>query len=111
MLLALVIGCESEPAAGPVEQEGADQGPISTPLGAYQSAKQHVFQMQIQDALRVYKASDPYGKGPASHEEFMEKIIQRDGLQLPKLPPGQRYRFDPVKEELKVEPVNSSEQQ
>ena len=35
-----------------------------------------VFEIQVPQALSLYRAQDSFGKGPQSHEEFMEKIIR-----------------------------------
>jgi len=51
--------------------------------------------------MRLYKAMN--GHAPKTHEEFMEKIIKENRIQLPELPPGHRYRYYPEQEELMVE--------
>ena len=58
---------------------------------------------QIDHNLQLYKAQDSQGRGPRTQQEFFEKIIKDGGIRLPTLPPGQRYVYDPVKEELLVE--------
>lgn len=60
-----------------------------------------VFDMQVPSALNLYKAEKGYG--PRSHEEFMEQIVKANQIPLPPLPPGQRYLWDPEKQELFVE--------
>ena len=60
-----------------------------------------IFDFQIKPALELYKASN--GSYPATHEEFMQKIIQANGIQLPELPTGQKYVFDPEQGQLMVE--------
>lgn len=63
-----------------------------------------IFEVQIPQALQLYVASE--GK-PKTNREFMENIIVRNGIELPELPSGQRYVYDPQKEELMVEkPAN-----
>ena len=37
------------------------------------------------------------------HEEFMEKIVTFNQIELPALPPGHRYVHDPKSERLMVE--------
>ena len=59
-----------------------------------------IFEVQIPQALQLYVASE--GK-PKTNREFMENIIVRNGIELPELPSGQRYVYDPQKEELMVE--------
>jgi hypothetical protein len=57
---------------------------------------------QATQALNFYKAMNE-GRGPKTHEEYMKKVIKENDLKLPKLPEGQRYRYDPDTEELMVE--------
>ncbi len=60
-----------------------------------------VFDMQIPTAMKLFAASE--GRGPDSHEEFMSKIIQSNSIQLPELPEGHKYVFEPSTGELMVE--------
>ena len=53
--------------------------------------------------MKTYKAIDPENKGPRSHEEFMERIIKENAIELPILPDGHRYRYDPESEDLLIE--------
>ncbi len=57
---------------------------------------------QATQALNFFKAMNE-GRGPKTHEEYMKKVIKENDLKLPKLPKGQRYRYDPDTEELMVE--------
>ena len=82
---------------------GYGEGIIATPIKALWATREQLVLIQIQDALRIYKALDSQGHGPKNHQEFMEKIIKENHIQLPVLPPGHRYVYDPVKEELMVE--------
>jgi hypothetical protein len=78
------------------------EGLIVTPAKTLFTVRERVvFEIQIPEALKLYKASN--GKGPKSHEDFMTQIIEANQIQLPELPPGQRYVYDPEKEELMVE--------
>jgi hypothetical protein len=78
------------------------EGPIVTPAKTLFTVRERaVFEIQIPGALRLFKASN--GQGPKSHDEFMAQIIQANQIQLPELPPGQRYVYDPATEELNVE--------
>lgn len=77
-------------------------GVISEPVRVYFRAKERIaFMIQIPDALRLYKAEK--GEGPQTHEEFMEQIIKPNAIQLPDLPDGHHYMFDPEAQELMVE--------
>jgi hypothetical protein len=98
-----------EPAAVGVGKRGedipAEPRPvdiITTPTNIYfQAQEQVVFQIQIPQAMSLYKASE--GQAPRSEEEFFEKIIQANNIKLPELPSGHRYVYDPATEQLLVE--------
>jgi hypothetical protein len=82
---------------------GYGQGFIATPAATFWAAKERIaFQIQIPDAMRLYKASN--GNAPKTHDEFMQKIIKENNIKLPDLPDGQRYAYKPDVEELWVEP-------
>ena len=84
--------------------QGYGGGIITEPIRQrFLMADRIVFTAQIPSAMNMYKAMDPQGKGPTSHEEFMEKIIKKNRIRLPDLPEGERYRFDAEKQELMVE--------
>ncbi len=73
-----------------------------TPVTTYFAANEMIaFRVAIPDAMRLYKAEN--GAGPKTHDEFMEKIIKANRIRLPDLPLGQRYVYDPKREELMVE--------
>lgn len=76
----------------------------SNPIAAYgggatyaiaQSAK-----LGVTHALRMFNALE--GRYPKDHEEFMEKIIKANGIQLPVLPGKRRYMYDVEKHELVI---------
>ncbi len=62
-----------------------------------------VFQVQIPQALDLYKASN--GRLPKSHDEFMTQIIKANNIRLPELPAGQVYKFHPDDGQLYVHPA------
>jgi len=77
-------------------------GLITTPISTYFHLKQQIaFDIQVKPALNLYKAQ--YGEAPKSHEQFMEKIIRANRIELPELPAGHRYVYDPQQEQLMVE--------
>lgn len=93
----------------------ADQSTATKVLGGaaiqamFETKEKAVFQIQIPQALALYKAQDSFGKGPQSHEEFMQKIIRANNIQLPELPEGMHYNYVPDggekgDGELRVEP-------
>jgi hypothetical protein len=77
-------------------------GIIKTPVSVYFRASERIiFNIQIPKEMQLYKSIN--GKAPQSHEEFMEKIIKPARIDLPTLLPGERYIYDPQKEELFIE--------
>ena len=64
-------------------------------------AEHEIIRLNIQKAVDLFNASE--GRYPQSHEEFMQKIIQQNNIQLPQLPAGEQYIYDPSDHLLKVE--------
>lgn len=92
------------PAAVGVGQRGANlgEGPVSTVAKAQFTAQERVaLEMYIPQAMQLFKAE--HGRNPGSHDEFMEQIIKANRIQLPPLPEGQTYVYDPESAELMVE--------
>jgi hypothetical protein len=100
---AETVSSRQKAAAGAGKKgQGYGGGPISEPARLYFSIRERsVFQIQIPQALNLYKATN--GKGPADHDEFMAKIIGENGISLPELPAGKQYVFDPEQGELMIE--------
>lgn len=59
------------------------------------------FDFNLTSAMNLYKADK--GRAPQTHEEFMEQIVKANNINLPELPAGQRYVYDPETETLMVE--------
>ena len=78
---------------------------ITMPVKAMWTAKEKIVLDQMHHAMELYKASE--GHAPKTEKEFMEKIIKENHLQLPTLPAGHRYVYDPSTEELMVERPNN----
>jgi hypothetical protein len=75
---------------------------IVTPARSlFQTQQRMVFEVQIPKAMQLFEATN--GKKPKSHDEFMEQIVQANQIQLPELPVGQRYVYDPKTGDLMVE--------
>lgn len=75
---------------------------IAEPAKALFSFEQKaVFDIQIPQAMQLFKAMQ--GRDPESHDEFMEKIVKANRLQLPKLPEGHKYVYDTDSSQLMVE--------
>jgi hypothetical protein len=60
-----------------------------------------IFQVQIPEALKLYKA-EHNDQAPKTHEAFMKEIIEANSIVLPQLPEGDKYLFDPKLEKLMV---------
>lgn len=129
LLLVLAVGCQpvaENPSNDPVVSETmpaqratAGVGKQGEKLQAHNQAQQiisgpasqlfqlrqrAVFDIQIPQALQLYKASN--GRAPRSHDEFVREILQANNLVLPELKDGMVYHFNTQAEELWVYPEN-----
>lgn len=68
------------------------QDPVTGPLAAYGPMMEKVSNIAVDQALGLFYAEQ--GRYPASHEEFMEKIIKANNIQLPVLPYKGQYQYD-----------------
>lgn len=80
---------------------GFGGGMGTTALSTYVRVQEKVEFLQVDQALTLYKATN--GELPKSHEEFMEKVIKANQINLPKLQEGDKYVYDPEKGQLMVE--------
>ena len=81
---------------------GYGRGPVATPIASYFNMRERIaFDIQLPEAVKLFKALE--GRAPKSHEEYMEKIIKANHINLPQLPEGHRYLYDPATEQLMVE--------
>ncbi len=77
-------------------------GVIKTPISAYFRARQMIaYDIQVKHSLDLFKALE--GHAPRTQEEFMDRIIKENRINLPRLPPGERYFYDVKTEQLMVE--------
>ncbi len=75
---------------------------MTVPALAYFRTEQRVvFEIKIPHALNLYKAL--HGSAPETEEAFMKEIIKANNIELPELPAGHRYVYDPERGELMVE--------
>jgi hypothetical protein len=82
---------------------GYGQGIIATPVATYFAARERImFEITVPDAIRAFKFENNF-KGPKSHDEFMKMVIKKNNINLPTLPPGHVYVYDPKSEQLMVE--------
>lgn len=140
LVLVFICGCEKQVAEPATDRETALPGdgapqvpaqervkaefgvgakgkssnsPIRYAANAYFNATEKLQFMAAQHALDLYKAQDPNGRGPQSHDDYMEKIVEFNRIELPVLPEGHQYVYDPEAGELFVErtaaqsPVNN----
>jgi hypothetical protein len=110
----------SAPAAAPVHVPAVSRGEgdvvgkrvyanpaggVMRYYGAIASARNfmedRILDAQIQKTLQLYVAGND-GKFPKTNDEYMEHIIKEGMIQLPELPPGKEYFYDPSDHELKV---------
>ena len=61
-----------------------------------------MFDITIPNAMKTFKAGND-NKGPKDHEEFMARIVEENSIELPSLPDGHKYRYDPETEDLLVQ--------
>ena len=80
---------------------GDKEGIFRTPVKGYFKAKQQIVFLSVEHALNLYEGAE--GHKPKTHEEFMSKIIEFNRIQLPELPEGHTYVWDPEAGELLVE--------
>ncbi len=83
---------------------------IAQPAITLFAVKQRVvFEIQIPQAMQFYQAEK--GNMPKTHDEFMTRIIKANNINLPELPDGQVYKYDPEKAELWVYPADQPQPQ
>jgi len=87
-------------------KDDAVQNAVAAPTRALFRAKEAITFDTVQYALKLYKAE--HGEGPKTHEDFMRDIIEFNQIQLPELPAGERYVYDPEAEQLMVERPSQS---
>jgi len=94
LVLAIVLlACFSEQAD--LQAKGLLAGP-----GAYGFAVSEISKGQIKQAVEMYRASN--GSYPKDFDEFMNKVIKPNRIELPVLPGGRQYQYDVEKHELIV---------
>ena len=93
---------EAGPGSG-LKGRGYGEDPLTYALKARWTTEQKlIFDVQIPKALSLYQATNDHL--PATHDEFMEKIIEENGLTLPELPAGDEYVYVPSTGKLMIRP-------
>jgi len=64
---------------------------ITVPISTMFRTQDRIVLMQIQDAVNKFRAE--HDRFPASHEEFMEKIIRANNIPF-RLPPGHEFVYE-----------------
>jgi hypothetical protein len=78
-----------------------ESGIIVTPAKTLFTVREKaIFEIAIPQALKLFEATE--GRKPNSHEEFMSRVVKPNNIQLPRLPEGQRYQYNPQLGELMV---------
>ena len=94
----------AEVAKAGVGVKGRDYGGagiITTPIQQYFRIGERINFIQMDNSMKIYKAGHD-NKGPKTQEEFMDVIIKENGVQLPDLPEGDEYFYDPKTAQLMV---------
>ena len=108
----IVQGSAAEAEPGMVRQkarrgmgkkgQGYGGGIITQPIATYFQTRQKItFSIQIPHQMKMFKAMND--RNPKDLDEYMNKIIKPAAIQLPELPQGHRYVYDPQKGDLLVE--------
>ena len=75
---------------------------IAQPAVSFFRAKEKIiFEIVIPKNMQLFEATN--GRFPKSHDEFMKEIVEFGQIQLPELPEGGSYVYDPKTHQLMVE--------
>lgn len=74
--------------------------PITAGTSAYGPMLEKISKSHIEHAVRLFEAEN--GRYPQNYDEFMEKIIKANGIQLPVLPGDKKYQYDEANHTLVV---------
>jgi len=87
-----------DPKKGKLSREQG--GYLGSVLGAGMYAQHQAIFLQVKNAINLDYGLN--GDFPKSHEEFMERVIKFNKLQLPELDEGDQYLYDPEDHTLKI---------
>jgi hypothetical protein len=74
--------------------------PVTAPVSAYGPMLEQISKTHIAHAVNLFYATE--GRYPESYDEFMQKIIKANNIQLPVLPGGKQYQYDVANHQLVV---------
>ena len=91
-----------DPNAGKVVSDSKIHAtdPFTAPTSAYGPMLERISKSHIEHAVRLFEAEN--GQYPKDYDEFMEKIIRANKIELPVLPGGKKYEYDEVNHTLVV---------
>jgi hypothetical protein len=93
---------QKKAAVGVGEKGRYEMGITTTPVATYWLIRERIaYEIEIPQAMKLFQANED--RLPKSHKEFMERIIKENHINLPVLPEGHRYVYDPKRGELMVE--------
>ncbi len=130
IILCLLTGCaddmiSTDPARNkPLRVKGTDKigefkgdkqvvkpevkitNPITGPLEAYEPLKQRLAALSLDHAVNLFHAVE--GRYPKDYDEFMQRVIKENKIQLPEPAKGLHYEYDVENHKLLV--VKDSDQ-
>ena len=74
--------------------------PVTGSLQAYGPMLERISKSHIEHAVRLFEAEN--GRYPQNYDEFMEKIIKANKIELPVLPGSKKYEYDEANHSLVV---------
>ena len=80
--------------------QGYGGGIITEPVHQYFSMRNQITWEQIRHDMDIWQAI--HNRWPKDAKEFQKEILEPAGIELPELPPGNRYVYDPKAGELLV---------
>ncbi len=98
------IGEFDATAGAKVSDSTIDENRLATPLvgslAAYGPIVERISKLYIEQAVNLFYAE--HGRYPRSYDEFMEKIIRANNIELPVLPGNAKYQYDVENHRLEV---------
>jgi hypothetical protein len=92
---------ELKKGANVATQKITAKDPITLQGNAYVTSIGRIAIGNITHTMDLYQA-DHDGHYPATHDEFMEEIIKKGQISLPRLPHYQKYSYDPKEHKLVI---------
>jgi hypothetical protein len=100
VLAEVGVGAKGAKTRRHAEGGGVGQMIAAPAASLFATREKMVFEISIPHAMNLYRAS--IGNFPKTHDEFMQKIIKANNIELPELPGGQRYEYNAESSQLMV---------